>query len=179
MKHLLTSTSRALFALLLTVTLLTTGGAAVRADRPIPDGLDGPVLDGLIVPAAAPVAPEISVARVPNTANALLSWEHVIESEAYQVWRGIAPYFDPAQGQGNQIAYLPAGAYGQGSIIEYTDDGVDRYSAGSSDTLLPTIQVIGDPATNYFWVVRGQNGDGVSENSNRVGEFDFALVKGG
>ncbi len=179
MRHISRPSGQGLIGLMLIAALLAPGGAAARVQDPIPDGLDVPALDGLIGPAAAPEAPWISVARMPNTPNALLSWEHVIESEAYQVWRGTAPYFEPGSGAGNQIRYIPAGAYGQGSIIEYTDDGVDRYAAGTGDPLLPTVQVIGDPATNHFWVVRGQNGDGVSGNSNRVGEFDFALVQGG
>lgn len=168
MQHQPVGSHRALRSLLLAVVLFAAGGMAAWAT-------EDPGRDPLAGPASAPVAPWINVARVSSTNNAVLSWEHMDENDAYQVWRGTAPYFDPAQGQGNQIAYIPAGPYGSGAIIDYTDDGVDRYA---DDGSLPTVQVIGDPATNYFWVVRGQNGEGVSENSNRVGEFDFALVAG-
>ena len=124
---------------------------------------------------AAPVAPEIAVERVLNTHNARLSWLHVIESTAYQVWRGTSPYFDPDAGQGNQIQEIPAAPFGQGTIVLFTDDGVDHYPA---DGTIPPVTVIGNVTTNYFWVVRGANSDGVSGNSNLVGEFDFQLVPG-
>ena len=125
-------------------------------------------------PAAAPEPPYIFIMR--SGSSAKLSWEHVLESDYYEVWRSDGlPYFDPAASQGNRIADLPAGAYGAGSIVEYPDDGIDRFAA---DGTVGPVTVIGDPAHNYFWVVRGRNGDGASEPSNRVGEFDFAVVKG-
>ena len=43
----------------------------------------------------------------------------------------------------------------------------------------PPVPVIGDVATNYFWVVQARNRDGASGPSNRVGDFDFALTPGG
>lgn len=126
-------------------------------------------------PSSAPEPPFISITRA--GANAKLNWEHVLESQNYEVWRSDGlPYFDPAASQGNRIADLPAGAYGAGSIVEYIDDGIDRYAA---DGTVGPVTVIGDDAHNYFWVVRGRNGDGASEPSNRVGEFDFAVVQGG
>lgn len=56
---------------------------------------------------------------------------------------------------------------------------MDYFYSSPTDPQLPTVpKIIGDPAINYYWVVRGQSLDGVSGNSNRVGEFDFALVAG-
>jgi hypothetical protein len=37
---------------------------------------------------------------------------------------------------------------------------------------------IGNPNTNYFFLVRVFNSDGAAADSNRVGEFDFALAPG-
>ncbi len=126
-------------------------------------------------PAGAAVAPNISVARIAGTSNALLSWEHEEENDGYQVWRGTTPYFN-LPGQGGQIRYSSAASCGQPCYFNITDDGLDYFPA---DGTLPEVQVIGDTAANFFWVVRGQNGESVSDNSNRVGEFDYALVPGG
>jgi hypothetical protein len=135
---------------------------------------DGPDL-APFGPESAAVPPEIDIARVAGTNNAALNWWHLEENEGYQVWRDVAPYFDPGAGEGNQVAYRSAASCGSPCFITVIDDGVDRYAA---DGTLPTVQVIGDVAVNYFWVVRGQNGEGASGNSNRAGEFDFGLVKG-
>lgn len=126
-------------------------------------------------PAGAVVAPDISVARMAGTSNALLSWEHAGENEGYQVWRGTAPYFEPPD-EGGQIWYTSAASCGAPCYFNIPDDGLDYYPA---DGTLPAVLVIGATTTNFFWVVRGQNGESVSGNSNRVGEFDFALVPGG
>lgn len=126
-------------------------------------------------PQGGPVPPRISIARDTDPNDAVLNWEHEFENTGYQVWRGKKPYFDPWAGEGGQIAYRSAEACGQPCSFAVSDDGVDRYPA---DGTLPEVQVIGDPATNYFWVVRGENADGPSANSNRVGEFDFALMAG-
>ena len=56
------------------------------------------------------------------------------------------------------------------------DDGIDRYAL---DGVVGPVQVIGDLANNYFWAVQARAGDGVSGVINYVGEFDYALVKGG
>lgn len=147
--------------------LLAAGGVPVFAKEGSAEGTTGPQ--------AAPVAPWIGIERVPGTNYTLLSWEHLVENDGYEIWRGTTPYFDPDLGEGNQIQYQPKGP---GGFITFIDTGVDWYYNPPADPQLPPVQVIGDPATNYFWVVRGRNSDGVSENSNRVGEFDFALVAG-
>jgi len=38
--------------------------------------------------------------------------------------------------------------------------------------------MIGDPASNHYFLVLAQSACGVSGPSNRTGEFDFSLVPG-
>jgi hypothetical protein len=66
----------------------------------------------------------------------------------YDVYRGTSAYFDPA-----------APAYASGVSAPWTD---------------PDANALGDPATNYYYVLLG----GGCAVSNRVGAFDFALVPG-
>ncbi len=120
----------------------------------------------LRVPVTPPTAPEIAIAA--DGSSASLSWPHELDSAAYDVWRDPAPYFTP-DGQGDWVGAVEAGFVSRGASFEFTDDGSNPP---------PQVQLIGDPAVNYTWVVRSRNGDGVSELSNRVGEFDFALTPG-
>ncbi len=120
----------------------------------------------LRVPVTLPTAPAIASAAAGNSVD--LGWTHQLDSAAYEVWRDTAPYFTPA-GQGVRVGTVEAGFVSQGASFGFTDDGAQPP---------PPVQIIGDPAVNYFWVVRSRNGDGVSEPSNRVGEFDFALTPG-
>lgn len=130
-----------------------------------PDVIDTTVLFGdpatrlRLIPDAA--APTVAIARSgasPSAAN--LSWIDLEANSAYQVWRAETPYFDPDTG-GSQVGTVDGAGYPPGSTIVFSD----------ADT-------VGDPAHNYFWFVRGQNVRGPSPNSNRVGEFDFALTRG-
>ncbi len=102
-------------------------------------------------PAAAPV-----IAVAADGTDAVLSWPHQPPDTAYQVWRHTSPYFMP-EGEGALVDTLAD----TGSAMSYPDAGR-----------------IGDPDVNHFWVVRGVIAGGASGPSNRVGEFDFALVKG-
>lgn len=154
--------------------LLTLLAALVIAGGSVAHAKEGPTEDAAR-PQAAPVAPWISIERITGTNNIELSWEHAFENDGYQVWRGTAPYFDPGLGQGNQILYQPKGP---GGTLTFTDTGVDWFYSAPADPQLPAVQVLGNPAVNYFWVVRGQSGPDVSANSNRVGEFDFGLTPG-
>lgn len=133
--------------------------------------------DPALGPEAAIDAPRIQIERVPNTNNARLYWSHVEGTDFYEVYRATVPYPAPAANSTtNRIDDLPATGYGYGSLVEVTDNGVDRYAG---DTTLATVQVIGNPQVNYFWIVQGRTSSGdVSGGSNIVGEFDFALVKG-
>ncbi len=121
----------------------------------------------LRVPATPPNPPAVAIAA--GDASARLSWPHSLDSSQYEVWRGTAPYFDPDAGGAALVTTVDAGFRGAGPGFEQADDGTSPP---------PAVQIIGDPATNYFWVVRSRNGDGASEPSNRVGEFDFRLTPG-
>ncbi len=137
------------------------------------DVIDTSILFGdpalkLRVPVTPPTPPEVTV--VAEGTSAGLSWPHRLDSASYEVWRGTAPYFDPesrGRAGGQRGRGLPRGR--AGPDMAFTDDGT---------VPPPAVTIIGDPATNYFWVMRSRNGDGVSGVSNRVGEFDFELVAG-
>jgi uncharacterized repeat protein (TIGR01451 family) len=107
-----------------------------------------------------PVAPVVAVNRSGN--NVVLTWQHAAQNASYQVWRGVTPYFTPA---GDGAANIGDGATGNCS------------NAGGTITCNDTA-AIGDPVTNYFYLVRSLNAAGASADSNRVGEFDFALQPG-
>ncbi|MGQ9768289.1 MAG: C25 family cysteine peptidase [Anaerolineae bacterium] len=134
------------------------------------DVIDTQILFGdpalpLRVPATPPTPPTVAIAA--RGADAVLSWPHSLDAAQYEVWRDMAPYFEPDAAV--LVTTQDAGFVGAGASFEFADDGASPP---------PPAQVIGDPAANYFWVLRSRNGDGVSELSNRVGEFDFALVPG-
>jgi Zn-dependent M28 family amino/carboxypeptidase len=108
--------------------------------------------------APAPVAPTANVGL--DSGEVKLSWLHVSPDTAYTVRRSNAAYFDPATGEvvtTVEAAHPPA----QGETLSWRDA-----QSGA-----------GDPAANHFYVVLGQNAAGAGAASNRVGEFDFALVK--
>ncbi len=138
------------------------------------DVLDTSILFGdpalkLRLPLPPPVAPNVGIGRGAGS-SADLRWSHLEPDTSYDVWRGASPYFDPAS-QGTKAGSVDASGAGYlvGATVTFNDSG-----AGA----VPPPVVIGDPATNYYWVVRGANWRGVSPNSNRVGEFDFALTPG-
>jgi hypothetical protein len=127
-----------------------------------------PVLE-LRLPLAPAVAPQVTAGYGSGSAIEL-TWNHLGPNATYPVWRGSTPYFDPGA-EGVQVGEVDAvaGRYVPGDPVSFTDDGL---------TPPPAVPLVGDPANNYFWVVRGSNELGASGESNRVGEFDFALVKG-
>ncbi len=136
-----------------------------------PDVIDTQILFGdpalrLRVPATPPTAPQVDITAKGTSAS--LSWPHALDSAQYEVWRATAPYFTP-ETEGVQVGAVDAGFVGRGAAFTFEDDGT---------VPPPAVQIIGDAATNYFWVARSRNGDGASALSNRVGEFDFALVAG-
>ena len=47
-----------------------------------------------------------------------------------------------------------------------------------SDIACPLSGGLGDPDTNYYYVIRGIRAGGTGANSNRTGEFDFTLTAG-
>lgn len=123
----------------------------------------------LRMPVTLPSAPAVSIEA--RGANAGLNWPHVLDGAAYEVWRDTAPYFvpHPDAGVGVLVDTIPAGFVSRGASFAFEDNG---------EPPTPPVKIIGDPAANYFWVLRSRNGDGVSALSNRVGEFDFSLSPG-
>ncbi|HEY53942.1 MAG TPA: hypothetical protein G4N94_10840 [Caldilineae bacterium] len=92
-----------------------------------------------------------------NGTTAELSWTHLGANTHYEVWRDVSPYFDPAQGEGTLV---------------------DTVEAVAGTNTFPDADRIGDPAVNYFWVVRGKVGSSVSAPTAPVGEFDYSLTAG-
>lgn len=98
---------------------------------------------------AAAVTPTITPAG--NTVT--LAWTHNAANQAYQVHRDTTPYF-AASGAARR-AIITAAPW------SYTDPDA----------------VIGDPNTNYFYLLRATCGAAYAD-AGRVGEFDFALIPG-
>jgi len=181
---------RAFLPLLLTLILLVAGStAAWSQEEPIPDDWAGPAPDAPLRPQAAPNPPTISIQKNSGSSIALL-WEHEDQTATtYQVWRSTHPYFDPNLGQGVKIDdySFPSGLYGLFTEFRYVDDGACGYfEVGTPPqqpqpckVQSPAVMVLGDVNHNYFWAVRAGNEGGEFDFANRVGEFDFALVKGG
>jgi hypothetical protein len=118
-------------------------------------------LDGLLLPVTlvdntvttlAPVAPsELDIAKL-NASDVQLSWGGSLGVANYRLYRKTLPYFVPVN-PAHKVT---------------TDLSVDDLGA------------LGDPADNYYYVVESAcANDFYSGPSNRVGEFDFALVPGG
>jgi hypothetical protein len=105
---------------------------------------------------AAAKAPDVSIERSGDF-DALLRWQHVDPNTAYEIWRHTSPYFDSDQGEGTRLSTETAVA----GEMTYKDVGA-----------------VGSETQNYFYVLRGYVGGGASGPSNRVGEFDYALLAG-
>lgn len=136
------------------------------------DVIDTSILFGdpalkLRLPVPPPVAPDVDIAHSASE-GVDLSWPHLEPDATYEIWRGASPYFDP-EDAGIQVGTVDAQAAGvsAGDEVHFDDDGA-----------VGPVQVVGNVDNNYYWVVRGANWRGVSPDSNRVGEFDFALVRG-
>lgn len=99
------------------------------------------------------VAPALQIAA--GGADVQLSWTHLTPNQKYQVWRDVAPYFDPAQSEGTLLTTLDATP----GTMTYPDPG---RIGGQPDFYLARGWVVGEP----------------SGPSNRVGEFSFALTPG-
>jgi hypothetical protein len=125
-------------------------------------------------PEGAPEAPWIEITGS-SPSSLLLFWSHLIENDNYDLFRATRPYFQPEDVDANCIIAISAAGFGSGSVVEYIDDGIDRYAGDGS---IGPVQIVGDSAHNYFWAAQGRS-DGGSGVVNWVGEFDFALVKGG
>jgi hypothetical protein len=134
------------------------------------EGYDPAVADPVGVSVGQTTTDDLALAAIPavadlriaaSGADALLSWSALHGNVAnYALWRGTAPYFAAATGDG---AIIGDGS-GQGcstsaGMITCTDPGA-----------------LGDPAVNHYYVVRvvGSAG-GQSVRSNQVAEFDYWL----
>ena len=94
-----------------------------------------------------PGAPTVSAAQLDAT-TLRLSWPAVAGAGEYRVYRGTTPYFTPTEP-----------AYQVLTATTFDDPGV-----------------IGDPNTQYYYVVQSACPGGASSGaSNRVGAYDFAL----
>lgn len=106
---------------------------------------------------ASPLGP-LAVSAGRNAALVHLSWQHASPYTGYEVWRSQSPYFLIAAVGSEKRADVAAPA---GALATYDDAGAT-----------------GNAAANYFYLVRGA-GSGTTRTSNRMGEFDFSMVKGG
>ncbi len=100
-------------------------------------------------------------AEVDGNAAITLVWTDVSGgTDHYEIWHSASPYFAPQAPEGECIA-----------------SNVPRPAQPGDPVPFP---VIGDPATNDYYVVLAVTSSNVkSLASNRVGAFDFALTPGG
>jgi hypothetical protein len=134
----------------------TLGGTAGQPDAAVPrSGGVYTLRGGFWQPSCVAAAVVTTITRAvgnPNTVT--LSWTHVAPNQTYQVHRATTPYFTPAVGTLQET--VTAGPW--------SDDEV----------------VIGDPNTNYFYLVRATCGAAYVDpaGGGRRGEFDFRLAPG-
>ena len=128
----------------------------VGGDPELVDVIDTSVLFG--DPATRLRLPPLVSAAAGGGSTVTLSWKHVSQYSGYQVRRSTRPYF--AWNDGAPAGTLTGPFSAQVAIDD--DEGA-----------------IGNVGVNYFYMVRGVNADAATADSNRVGEFDFALAPGG
>jgi len=107
----------------------------------------------------APVALALTIGRVGNAVQ--LSWPDDPANRSYEVWRSTAPYFTPAAAGAEILANALSDCSRVGGVITCQDAGA-----------------VGDPTTNYFYLVRAGNGTDAVSDSGWVGKFGFALQPG-
>ncbi len=128
------------------------------------NGWDGWYMDDVRVYSCAPcVTPNIPAGlgiTAPNATTVNLAWSAATGASQYEVWTSQnAPYFD-----------ITGKSCASPAPYQCSTTAGTAYSAAD----------LGNAAVNHNYVVRGANSCGqASGNSNRVGEFDFSLVKGG
>ncbi len=89
--------------------------------------------------------------RILNPDDLRFDWQHDAAYDHYQIWRDTAPYFTPAGGPLKEVTAAP--------------------------WQFPDLYRLGDPAVNYFYVIRGVEPGG-GHLDKRMGEFDFGLTPG-
>ncbi len=107
---------------------------------------------------ASPLGP-LPVTASKNGSLVRLAWGHAAPYTGYEVWRSPSPYFLPGSDGSEKRGDVPPPAGGTAVVFD---------DAGAT----------GSASANYFYLVRGA-GSGTTRTSNRTGEFDFLLVKGG
>ncbi len=107
--------------------------------------------------ASIPAVTDLHIANASGTLQ--LSWTAPTGNVAgYELWRGGVPYFSPE---------IP-----EGEIVGTCQE------VGGLVTCQDTTAAIGDPTVNHFYLARVIGaGGGRSLPSNRVGEFDFVLIR--
>jgi hypothetical protein len=104
--------------------------------------------------------PAIQSINAVTDKNPVLTWSPINGANAYNIYRGTTAYFTPDKtGGSNRIASNIIDSDSETPGVQWIDTG----------------NVIGDPATNYFYVVTAK-GAMESDISNRVGKFDYNLV---
>jgi hypothetical protein len=108
---------------------------------------------------SAPMPPVVT-ASVVNTTSLRLTWPPQAADADYEVWRSAQPYVAPKVSGSHRRADLTA-PYPSATLV-FTDTNA-----------------VGDPAANWFYVVRGYGlGGDAAADSGAVGVFNFGLVPG-
>lgn len=147
------SGSGVLFTILFRAKSAAAASALVFTQTDLVD-MDGLLLAVTVVDGSAttvvPAAPILGILKL-NATDVQLSWTASSGVATYQLHRNTAPYFVPVP-----PAYRVMGGLS-------TDD----------------LGALGNPAANNYYVVQSVCASGFSSQpSNRVGEFDYALVRG-
>jgi len=93
---------------------------------------------------------DVAAARPTGTTDVRLTWSG---TGVFDIWQGTNPYFRPGDTGSTQIA----------------NDVTSPFTVSG---------VLGNPASDYTFVVLAQNGCGASDPSNRTAEFEFTLTPG-
>ncbi len=96
---------------------------------------------------------QVNSAITDASGSVQLSWNDVSGATQYDVYRAIdVPYFTPAD-------------------PPYAADVTSPWQD-------PDANALGDPAQNYYYIIRARDGNGNTSDGPHQGEFDFALVPG-
>jgi parallel beta-helix repeat protein len=94
--------------------------------------------------------PVITISAL-NSTDVRLTWEHNDHCARYEFWRDASPYFSPS-----------------GDAIQTSYDASQSWDDAG---------VLGDAGVNHYYIARCIHYNQALTNSNRTGEFDFALVR--
>lgn len=102
--------------------------------------------------ATGPTEPTVSIGKL-NATDARLSWTASAGVADYRIYRATTPHFTPTDPP-----------YATTTNLSYDDAGV-----------------LGNPATNYYYVIKSACANGLvsvsTSPTSRVGEFDFAITR--